>query len=252
MILLSDCDKYKGLYFYPYYVLEEWDESWIDNLIKLIEDVSIILKKYIIVPNNIPMVLVPAPLCPSIKASIHKSKEIIASTFKQYIILFVQDKHFFWTDYLIHEMFHYSVFQCTSNNYIMPDWFNESIAYYLTDKYSKNSVTQIFRNNAFIEMGILLKGYNKIIMELLLNDKLESNQKLNKTHKYCIYKTMGEFIYTIFHENEMKSFYTTLSSSYDFNQLLKEHFAISVKELILKWIDRIEKEYEQTRVAFDF
>lgn len=121
----------KGLYFFPAYDAGQWTESLLDELIVLVDWTVNALGAYISLDRRPDFILISDEYEQDFKRMLGISPGITAVTSGSNIFFFSKNSDH-WKRLLRHELFHVGVNQMLGKDAtLVPEWFNESVAYYL-------------------------------------------------------------------------------------------------------------------------
>jgi|SRR5690554_2743503 hypothetical protein len=128
-------------------------------------------------------------------------------------------------DILNHEMFHCGVYQCTKNEPLIPKWFNEAIAYYI----SNNS-----RIDKMLSKEIIAIPFDKLKL-WVKKDLLIEKCSL----AYEIIKSIGNHFCNIYQAATVKDIVYDTWIKKDFDRAFIKHTSFTIDDFLEKWLNKL-------------
>lgn len=222
MDLLSNSQFIAPFFFFPTFSYLNWSKRWIKNVDSEMSNLIVPeVNRYVHMAENPKLVFLHKKYRNSIRESLGLENWVCAFTCRDVIYIFFNQRNRHWRKLLIHESFHAGVNGLCSYNKILPDWFNEGIAYHLSENRSiSKEQIKYFTHNI------------ESITELFIYDCFFSSDIL---YKYNLIKNFGNYFVSRFGAEGVKEVINISARNGDFYSALKQVTTMEISELVVEW-----------------
>ncbi len=225
MLKNTDEETNIELTFYPEYNPNEWDLKWVEEINNYIVESYHLITKYIPYTSFPTIVFISKEYSKKILEDLELPQWTNAFTVEGTIYL-ININNTRWRSSIDHEMFHARANLFLDNLNIMPEWFNECIAYYIG-------------KNCYINASYICEYVEKEFSRV--QKWFEEDQLMIKDSMgYSIVKSMGVYICNTYNEESIKEFIKELKNLKDFNSVMKKVFKVDNSSLLEKWFEYLK------------
>lgn len=222
MDLLNNSEYFNGFFFFPSFSPSSWKSRWLERVDYEVNRIIIPdINRYIEFKESPRLVFLARGFGKDIRAQLKLERWVRAFTYRSEVYIFFNHWSFRWKSLLRHELFHAGLNQMCSYRQIVPDWFNEAIAYHLSEK-SRLGCHRV----KYLNRNLSLIG------EHFINDSFFHSQLY---FKFALIKSFGDYFTAIFGASGVKELIRIASERDDFYRALKESCAMDIPELVESW-----------------
>jgi hypothetical protein len=212
------------LSFYPSYQNNEWELSWVKQIIFYLPISYGLVNQYIRL-EQIPILTF---ISSQYKNSFIKENSLPLWTKAvctgDRILIFFKNEIKNWRRIIDHELFHAAVFQINPDPLVVPGWFNEGLAHLIghnTD-FNEKELSDYVKTNTDKTRELILKN-------ILINREDHFSGEL--------IKSLGRFLGLSFSKGSIKSFFYLMQNHQDFQNVFYDGFGMSINNFIDNWLD---------------